>query len=106
LAHFGGKIAVSPAAVKDMNNAEIYASAVHELGHMLGLKHNASSRSVMYFLNLNGTEVLDGTDIVELSKRHMLQPAIWDYSSLPVRAGRTSGAAKSDTRSSGHPSVN
>jgi hypothetical protein len=48
-----GKIAVSPEA-KAMSCAEIYGATVHELGHMLGLKHNASSRSIMDFLNVNG----------------------------------------------------
>lgn len=83
-ANFRGKIAVSRAAAKDMNSSEIYASAVHELGHMLGLKHNASSRSVMYFLDLSGTEVLDRNDILELSRRHALQAAISDKSFLPI----------------------
>ena len=61
--NFRGKIAVSPGAAKAMSSAEIYGSAVHELGHMLGLKHNVSSQSIMYFLNVNGTEILDRKDI-------------------------------------------
>jgi hypothetical protein len=48
------------------------AVAVHELGHMLGLNHNASVLSVMYFLNVKGTEVLDGKDILDLSSHHKL----------------------------------
>ena len=60
-----GKIAVSPEA-KAMSCAEIYGATVHELGHMLGLKHNASSRSIMYLLNVNGTGVLDSKDILDL----------------------------------------
>jgi Matrixin len=73
--NFRGKIAVSLGAVKAMNNAEIYGTAVHELGHLLGLKHNASSQSVMYFLNVNGTEVLDRHDIADLSTHHRLRAA-------------------------------
>jgi hypothetical protein len=84
-ANFQGKIAVSQGAAKDMNGAEIYASAVHELGHTLGLKHNESSRSVMYFLNLHGSEVLDCEDILELSRRHALQPEISEKSFLPIQ---------------------
>src|SRR5271165_969246 len=57
--NFRGKIAVSSAAVKEMDSVEMYAVAVHELGHMLGLKHNASSRSIMFYFNVSGTEVLD-----------------------------------------------
>ena len=84
--NFQGKIAVSRAAAKDMNSAEIYASAVHELGHMLGLKHNANSRSVMYFLNLQGTEVLDSRDILELSRRHAIRPVIGEKGVLPIQS--------------------
>jgi hypothetical protein len=86
-ANFQGEITVSQAAAKEMNNAEIYATAVHEIGHILGLKHNESSRSVMYFLNLNGTAVLDGKDIRELSRRHKLRPKVLEKSLLPIQAG-------------------
>ena len=74
--NFRGKIAVSPEEAEAMTCAEIYAAAVHELGHMLGLKHNASSRSIMYFLNVNGTEVLDRKDILDLSSRHRLRATV------------------------------
>ena len=70
--NFRGKIAVSPGAATAMSSEEMYGAAVHELGHMLGLRHNASSRSVMYFLNVNGTEVLDSEDILDLSSHHKL----------------------------------
>jgi predicted Zn-dependent protease len=76
-----------PASAKEMNKAEIYATAVHEIGHILGLKHNESSRSVMYFLNVNGTAVLDGKDIRELSRRHKLRPEVLEKSLLPIQAG-------------------
>jgi hypothetical protein len=72
---FRGKIAVSPGAAKAMSRAAMYGTAVHELGHLLGLQHNASSRSIMYFLNVNGTEVLDRNDILDLSRRHKLRVA-------------------------------
>jgi hypothetical protein len=73
--NFRGKIAVSPGSAKEMNSVSIYAAAVHELGHILGLKHNASSRSIMYFLNVDGAECLDREDILELSAYHELRPA-------------------------------
>jgi Matrixin len=73
---FRGKIAVRPDASNTMSSGEIYGTAVHELGHMLGLKHNASSQSVMYFFNVDGTEVLDKTDILDLRVRHKLRVAL------------------------------
>jgi hypothetical protein len=83
--NFRGMIAVSPGAAKAMSSAEMYGTAVHELGHMLGLKHNASSRSVMYFLNVNGSEVLDREDILALSTCHKLRMAAVP-TFLPIRA--------------------
>ena len=74
--NFRGKIAVSPGAAKTMSSAEIYGAAVHELGHLLGLKHNSNAHSLMYFLNLDGTEALDRNDISELSTHHRLRPGI------------------------------
>jgi hypothetical protein len=71
--NFRGKIAVSPRAEKVMSGDEMYGIAVHEFGHVLGLQHNASSRSIMYFLNVNGTEVLDDKDILDLSSHHKLR---------------------------------
>jgi hypothetical protein len=82
--NFRGKIAVSPGAAKKMTRSELYAAAVHEFGHMLGLSHNASSRSVMYFLDITGNEVLDGKDICALSTHHKLRPAIVSTGFLPI----------------------
>jgi len=84
--NFRGKIAVSPGATKMMTSSEIYAAAVHEFGHMLGLGHNASCRSVMYFLDVTGNEVLDGKDISSLSTHHKLRPAIVTTGYLPIAA--------------------
>jgi hypothetical protein len=81
---FRGKIAVRPEASGTMTSGEIYGTAVHELGHMLGLKHNASSQSVMYFFNVNGTEILDKADILDLSVRHRLRVALASAGFQPV----------------------
>ena len=40
---------------------------------MLGLKHNPSAHSVMYYLDLEGTEVLDQSDLERLATRHKLR---------------------------------
>jgi hypothetical protein len=85
-AGFSGKIAVNQVAASEMNSAEIYATAVHEIGHILGLKHNANIHSVMYFLDVDSTDVLDGKDILDLSRRHELRPAILVNGSVPILA--------------------
>ncbi len=83
--NFRAKIAVSPGAAQAMSSAEVYGTAVHEFGHMLGLKHNASSQSVMYYLNVNGTEGLDMNDILDLSTRHKLRAAVAPTSFLSIK---------------------
>ena len=81
---FRGKIAVRAGAAEQISSGEMYGVAVHELGHMLGLKHNESSQSFMYFLDINGTEGLDGKDIVGLSKHHKLRSTSVSIGLLPV----------------------
>lgn len=97
--NFRGKIVVSPGSAKEMSSAAIYAAAVHELGHMLGLKHNASSRSIMYFLNVDGDECLDREDILELSAHHELRPAT--ISEIPIQAVQPKMATVSRSEPSG-----
>ena len=94
--HFRGKIAVNPRSAKELNGAAIYAIAVHELGHMLGLKHNPSGRSIMYFLNADGSEYLDQQDILELSAHHELRPTT--ISEIPIQAvqPKTARVSRSD----------
>ena len=55
---------------------EWYVTAIHEIGHMLGLKHNSSTKSVMYALNLEGLESLEVADLASLASRHKLRVAI------------------------------
>ena len=69
--NFQGWIAFNPKA--PLTPVEMYLTAVHEIGHMLGLKHNPSTKSVMYYLDLEGSEVLDQTDISTLASRHKLR---------------------------------
>jgi predicted Zn-dependent protease len=51
----------------------MFLTAVHEIGHIFGLKHNPSTRSVMYYLDLEGSEVLDREDLSALASRHRLR---------------------------------
>ncbi len=99
--NFRGKIAVSPRAEKELSSAEIYGIAVHELGHMLGLKHNASSRSVMYFLNVNGTEALDSKDILDLSSHHRLRAAAASAGLLTITMVRVPAPLQSPASKAG-----
>lgn len=69
--NFQGWIAFNPKV--RLNSNEMYLTAVHEIGHMLGLKHNSSARSVMYYLDLEGQEYLDTADIALLSSRHKMR---------------------------------
>jgi hypothetical protein len=70
-ANFQGWIAFDPAA--NLSRIEMYLTAVHEIGHMLGLKHNPSAKSVMYYLDLDGPEYLDSADLSSLAQRHKLR---------------------------------
>jgi len=69
--NFQGWIAFDPHAL--LTREEMFLTAVHEIGHMFGLKHNPSSRSVMYYLDLEGSEVLDSQDLSTLASRHRLR---------------------------------
>lgn len=84
-ADFRGKIAVRPAGVSELSRTEIYGIAVHEIGHLLGLRHNTSPDSVMYFLDVNGDEVLDLKDLVALSRHHKVRPSIFSAGSLSIQ---------------------
>ena len=68
---FQGWIVFNP-AVK-LTPAESYRISVHEIGHMLGLKHNPNTRSLMYDLDLECSEELDATDIASLKAHHKLR---------------------------------
>jgi predicted Zn-dependent protease len=92
-ANFQGRIAVGQVEANRMNSAEVYATAVHELGHLLGLKHNASHRSVMYFLNVNGGAVLDREHILELRRHHELRPEVLKRRFLPIQFDSTEMAS-------------
>ena len=68
---FQGWIAFNPHV--ELTRTELYLTAVHEIGHMLGLKHNPNAHSVMYYLDLEGQEYLDASDLALLAERHKMR---------------------------------
>ena len=68
---FQGWIVFNP-AVK-LTPAESYRISVHEIGHMLRLKHNPNTRSLMYDLDLECSDELDATDLASLRAHHKLR---------------------------------
>jgi hypothetical protein len=68
---FQGWIAFNPKA--PLTREELFFTAVHEIGHLLGLSHNPNTASVMYYTNCRGSNILDAGDLLALSARHKLR---------------------------------
>ena len=68
---FQGWIAFNPKMTLPVN--ELFTTAVHEIGHLLGLPHSANPNSVMYFLYLDGPVCLDSGDVSHLAVLHKLR---------------------------------
>lgn len=60
-------------AAVPLTKTELYYYSVHEIGHLLGLEHNPSHWSVMYFEDTSGPERLDAIDLEVLGKAHTLR---------------------------------
>jgi hypothetical protein len=73
---FQGWIAFNPA--QSLSETDMYRISLHEIGHMLGLPHSSNATSVMYFLDLDGLDSLDPTDLSALARRHKLRIAALD----------------------------
>ena len=57
--NFHGLIAVDPKASTYLTDDEAVATWIHEVGHLLGLKHNPSATSVMYYIDAGPASKLD-----------------------------------------------
>jgi hypothetical protein len=53
--------------------SDLYITAVHEIGHIMGVPHNPNIASVMYFLSLGGQTCLDAVDLTAAAKHHKLR---------------------------------
>jgi Matrixin len=71
--NFQGWIAFDPHISAYMSQEEIYATAVHELGHIFGLVHSTNALSVMYYLDVNEHAFLDAADLRALGAKHALR---------------------------------
>jgi hypothetical protein len=71
---FQGWIAFNP--VSKLAEHEMFVVSVHEIGHLLGLPHNPSWSSVMFFLKLDDSVLLDTSDLNALADRHKLRAGV------------------------------
>jgi hypothetical protein len=71
---FQGWIAFNP-RVK-LTKEEMFMDSVHEIGHLLGLRHNPSESSIMFYLGLDKATSLDASDLEALAARHQLSKRI------------------------------
>jgi len=68
---FQGWVAFNPKIV--LSEDEQYLVSVHELGHIFGLPHNPSARSIMFFLAVPRPFWLNAADVEALAARHKLR---------------------------------
>ena len=68
---FQGWIVFNPAVL--LSRTELYRISVHEIGHMLGLRHSPNTLSLMYGLDLDCSESLDAQDLAALAAHHKLR---------------------------------
>ncbi len=86
---FQGWIAFNPSL--KLSKREMFLDSVHEIGHLLGLTHNPSDASVMYFFGLEKAASLDYADLNLLATKHALRPGILGghgLTEIPVNAPR------------------
>jgi hypothetical protein len=74
--NFQGWIAFDPHISEYMTSDEIYATAIHELGHIFGLVHNPHPSSVMFYIDADGSSVLDETDVAALKAKHTVREGL------------------------------
>ena len=79
---FQGWIAFNPGV--RLTEREMFVASVHEIGHLLGLPHNPSGSSVMFFLKVEGSLSLDEADLEALASRHKLRTGVFEKGATKV----------------------
>ncbi|MBV8073238.1 MAG: matrixin family metalloprotease [Acidobacteriaceae bacterium] len=85
---FHGWIAFNPKC--PLTVVDAYLTAIHEIGHMLGLQHSPNPKSVMYFLDPESPPTLDEKDLALLRARHKLRQRGADLAAFAARGGQPS----------------
>ena len=72
--NFQGWTAGDPKANKYLTDDEATAIWIHEIVHLLGLEHNSSPASLMYWRDVDASNKLDSKDLHAISSLHALRP--------------------------------
>jgi hypothetical protein len=73
-APFQGWIAFNPRL--NLTPNEMFLDSVHEIGHLLGLPHNPSNSSVMFYFGVDKPSSLNVADLETLATQHQLRADI------------------------------
>jgi hypothetical protein len=95
---FEGWIVFNPAV--PLTKIESYRISVHEIGHMLGLRHSTNTKSLMYGFDLDDSESLDVRDLASLASHHKLRIASMGQPVLLTKPVSVSAPDRGEARQS------